>query len=68
MFSSVLLPQPDGPMMDTISPLRMLKFRPCTATVGSALPLTGKRLVTPLNSISTRACFAMVEPCGCSEV
>lgn len=31
MFSRVLLPQPDGPMMDTTSPRRMARSSPCTA-------------------------------------
>ncbi|MNJ66594.1 hypothetical protein D3C77_626840 [compost metagenome] len=52
MLRMVLLPQPDGPMIDTTSPRRILKFTSRMAKGASDLPLAGKHLPTLRNSIS----------------
>ncbi|MNL82899.1 hypothetical protein D3C87_2103980 [compost metagenome] len=48
----VLLPQPEGPMIDTTSPRRILKFTSRMANGASDFPLAGKHLPTLRNSIS----------------
>ena len=58
MLSSVLLPQPEGPMSETTSPRRTCTFTPRTAQgAGSAPPRPrgAKRLETARNSISSGA-------------
>jgi hypothetical protein len=52
MFSKVLLPQPEGPMMDTTSPRRTAKFTSRAASTSPALPGRPKRLSTPMNSMA----------------
>ncbi|MDT4879643.1 hypothetical protein FQZ97_1153390 [compost metagenome] len=52
MFSSVLLPQPDGPMMETTSPLRMAMLTLVTAERGCEVCRSMKLLPTLRNSIS----------------
>src|SRR5580692_8869898 len=46
ILSSVLLPQPLGPISDTTSPSRTEKLTPCTAVSTPRLPLLPKRIVT----------------------
>lgn len=52
MFKILLLPQPEGPMIDTTSPLLTVKLGSRTATSGSPPLRRAKRLVTLRNSIS----------------
>ena len=46
ILSSVLLPQPLGPISDTTSPSRTEKLTPCTAVSTPRLPVAAKRIVT----------------------
>ena len=52
MLSRVLLPQPDGPMIDTTSPGAIEKLTSCAASTSLDLPRAAKRFSTPMNSIA----------------
>jgi len=52
MFSRVDLPQPEGPISETTSPLAMEIDTSCTAASRLPLCLSAKDLPTFLNSIS----------------
>src|SRR3954464_3723821 len=51
MFSSVLLPQPLGPIRETTSPSPTATLTSFTASTDSVAPRAGKRLETPRNSM-----------------
>jgi hypothetical protein len=52
MLSKVLLPQPDGPMMETTSPVATEKVTSLAASTSDDVPCLPKRLSTPINSIA----------------
>jgi hypothetical protein len=52
MLSRVLLPQPDGPMMDTTSPGCTAKLTSVTANTSPERPRAAKRLATPLKAMA----------------
>ena len=55
MLSSVLLPQPEGPISETTSPGCMDKLTWRAAKTSAALPRAAKRLSTPRNSMAGTA-------------
>lgn len=51
IFNNVLFPQPDGPIIDTTSPLLMRRLRSLTANAVFGSEAVGKFFETPVNSM-----------------